>query len=251
MESGIQSSFIPHDAGTISIAPRPGSPTMSRGLSELALLLSIVLFVSSAALAAAVFLYGQYVQSSATSKLDQLQRAKAAFDPALIQQLTRLDDRMNAAEQVIQSHIAPSAFFDALQQSTLTTVSFTTLNLEIQDPQHMNLKMTGVAQSVNSIALQADLFSKSGVIQNPIFSDITRQADGVHFNVSAVLNPAMVSYEHFIANEAANASAQTTQMQPVQSTTPLNLAPQQTSGSNTQSASASSTDAGPFQPRTQ
>ena|SRR3569832_36225 len=255
MESGIQSSFIPHDA-PITTLPRQGAPAMNRGLSELLLLLAIVLFVSSAALAAAVFLYDQYVQSSSASKLDQLKRAKAAFDPSLIQQLTRLDDRMNSAEQVLVGHVAPSALFDALQQSTLSTVSFSSLNLDIQDAQHMNLKMNGVAQSVNSVALQADLFAKSGIIESPIFSDITREADGVHFTVSAVLNPSMVSYEHLIA---ADAQAAQTTTNTTQSSAPMQLAPavpttqtgSTTPATQTQSSGSPDSTASPFDPRTQ
>jgi len=202
MESGIQSSFIPQDATQQTRGPRA---VKQSGLAELMLLVAIVLFVASAALAGAVFLYEQYVGSSSVSKSEQLRRAKEAFAPALIHDLTRLDDRMRAAESVLRSHMAPLAFFDALQISTLTTVSFKTLNLEVVDPQNMRVKMSGVAQGVNSIALQADLMSKNGVISNPIFSDINRQVDGVHFNLSAVLNPAAVNYVALLNAPSANA----------------------------------------------
>lgn len=229
MESGIQSSFIPHDAARPTVV-RGGS--QNRGLSDLLLLLAIVLFVASAALAAAVFLYDQYAQSVSASKLDQLKRARAAFEPSLIQELTRLDDRMNAASQVLGNHIAPTAFFSALQQSTLSTVAFGTLSFDGGDPQHMALKMTGVAQSVNSIALQADLFSKGGIITNPLFTDITRQPDGVHFTLSALLNPQAVNFEHVISAGGVAAPTTDTSFNPS-----MPAAPQATS-------SASSTPSG-------
>lgn len=172
------------------------------------MLLSIVLLVASAALAGAVFLYEQYAQSNSGSKLTQLQRAKEAFEPALIQELTRLDDRMRASETLLSAHIAPIAFFDALQKTTLTTISFQTLGLQATDPQHMTVKITGVAEGVNSIALQADLFSKNGIILNPIFSDISRQADGVHFTLSAIVNPESVNYTKLINSASAAQSFQ-------------------------------------------
>ena len=203
MESGIQSSFIPQDASRPTQAPRQ---VRTGGLSELGFLIGIVLFVASAALAGAVFLYEQYTISSSASKSEQLKRAKEAFEPALIHELTRLDDRMRAADQILGSHIAPLALFDALQQTTLSTVSFKSLTLEIIDPQNINIKMAGVAQGVNSIALQADLFSKSGVLANPIFSDINRQIDGVHFNLSALVNPSAINFAQLIHSAgAANA----------------------------------------------
>ncbi len=203
MESGIQSSFIPQDAGRPSQAPRQ---VRSGGLGELGFLIGIVLFVASAALAGAVFLYEQFTISNANSKSEQLQRAKEAFEPALIHEITRLDDRMRAADQVLAAHLAPIALFDALQVTTLATVSFKSLSLEVVDSQNINVKMSGIAQGVNSIALQADLFSKSGVLANPIFSDINRQADGVHFNLSALVNPSAINYVRLMNTAGAAVS---------------------------------------------
>ena len=207
MESGIQSSFIPKDAS----APTPLPRRREGGLSEVFILIAVVLLVASAALAGAVFLYQEYVGSSATSKVTQLQRAQAAFEPSLIQQITRLDDRMQSAEVILTHHIAPSSFFNALEQSTLSTVAFQSLDFQAGDAQHLSLKMVGIAQGVNSIALEGDLFSKNGVITNPIFSDISRQADGVHFTLTAILNPSAINYIQHMSQESAAAPAQDTQ----------------------------------------
>ena len=212
MEQSTPTSFIPHDAS----AATPIVRRSAGGLAEVGLLVSIVLLVASAAHAGAVFLYGEYEQTSASSKVEQLQRAKAAFEPSLIEELTRLDDRMRAAEGVLSAHMAPTAFFDALQQSTLTTVSFQTLDFEAGDAQHMLIKMNGVAKAVNSIALQADLFSKNGVITNPIFSDISRQQDGVHFTLGAVVNPTAINYVQLIG--ASSAARETREVQPTGTT---------------------------------
>lgn len=212
MESGIQSSFIPRDAAQPTPIPRE----RKGGLQELILLVGIVLLVASVALTGAVFLYTQYIQSSATSKQAQLQRAKEAFEPTLIQEITRLDDRMRAADLVLTSHIAPIALFDALQQSTLATVAFDSMTFEAPDAQHMTLKMSGVAQGVNSIALQGDLFSKNGVITNPIFADINRQVDGVHFRVNAIVNPAAVNYVQLLGAAQASIQSQAQTQQQVQ-----------------------------------
>lgn len=187
-EGATPGAFIPHDTAA------PIARKSAGGLNDLLLLFGIVLFVASAALGAAVFLYGQYLHTESASKLEQLQRAKAAFEPSLIQQLTRLDDRMHAADGLLSSHVAPSAFFAALQSATLESVAFQSLDLQASDPHHITIKMQGIAQSVNSIALQADLFSKNGVITSPIFSGIARQPDGVHFNLAAIVNPNAIRY---------------------------------------------------------
>ena len=195
MEPATQGTFIPRETPTFTAGPRaPG-----RGLADLLILLAIVLFVASAALAGGVFLYGEYLESSASSKVDQLERAKAAFEPSLIHELTRLDDRMRFAGAILGSHIAPTAFFRMLEQSTIETVAFSSLDFTMEDGQNMTVEMAGVAASVNSIALQADLFAKGGMVTSPIFSDIDREVDGVHFSLSAILNPASINFAQLVS----------------------------------------------------
>jgi hypothetical protein len=215
METGIQSSFIPRDAGEAKLT-QTTIGNGGGGFSELLLLLSIVFVVASGALAGGVFVYKQYMQTATVAKKEQLQRAKDAFDPSLIQQLTRLDDRMHAGSTILTHHIAPTVFLEALSQATLTTVAFNEMHLEDGDLQHINAKFSGVAQSVNSIALQSQLFSKNAVMTNPIFSNIGRQPDGVHFQLSLAVNPSAISYEKIIAPVAAQAAQQPQIQQQVQ-----------------------------------
>lgn len=197
-ESPIQSSFIPRDAAAPSATKIPRG-----GLYDLLMLVSIVLFIASVVLGVGVFLYKQFLESASVAKLQELQRAEAAFEPSLIQKLTRLDDRMRVADEILASHIAPSAFFKVLEQTTLQTVSFKSLDIQVGDAQNVALKLSGVAQSVNSVALQADLFGKSNVIQNAIFSGIARQADGVVFSVAANINPGTIRYASLIGGGGA------------------------------------------------
>lgn len=178
METGIKSSFIPQAPIAAGRSER-----RSRGV-DLLFLFALVVFVASATLAVGVFLYDQYLTTSANSKRDQLERAKNAFEPSLIQELTRLDDRMRAADDILSKHTAPSSIFKLLEQLTLQTVAFSSFEY-VQTPDVSTITMQGVAQSVNSIAYQADLLSKSGVVVNPIFSNINRQLNGVRFDFSA------------------------------------------------------------------
>lgn len=204
MDSPTQPTFIPHEAVVSSSARRGAS-----GLTELFLLVAIVLFIISGALAGGVFLYSQYLQNSNTAKLSQLNSAEAAFDPTLVQQLTRLNTRMSAAQTLLSGHLAPSLLFGMLQQSTVQDIEFTSLAYDATDPVQITLMMTGVAGSVNSIALEAQVFSQSGIITDPIFSNIDAEQDGVHFNFTALVNPSAVSYEGMVAGASPQTSAQT------------------------------------------
>src|SRR3989338_2767261 len=194
-----QPSFIPREAQSFSQAPR-----RQKGIADLLTLLSVVLLVASFALAAGVFLYKEYLGSSASSKVSQLERAKAAFEPSLIRELTRLDDRMRSAGDVLGGHVSPTAFFRMLEQTTIASIAYASLDFEAVDTQHMTAKMDGVAGSVNAIALQADIFAKGGMITSPIFSNINREPDGIHFDLSARINPAAINYVQLIAGASGS-----------------------------------------------
>ena len=198
MESKITSSFIPTD----TVRRSPSGPSYKSGGFDLLLLGGIILFVASVALAIGVFLYLQFQQASLGSKSEQLQRAQEAFEPALIAELTRLDDRMIAAERILQQHIAPSELFRILEDLTLTTISLSSLNFQASSGAGMEIALTGVARSVNSIALQADLYGKHVAITSPIFSNINRDANGVLFDVSATLNPVSLRYQNVLSSRS-------------------------------------------------
>lgn len=234
METGAQQqTFIPHEIPTAIGQNR----AHRRGGAELFSLVSLVLFVASGALAAGVFLYGEYLESSAASKTDQLERAKAAFEPSLIRELTRLDDRMRAAGEILGKHIAPTAFFKMLEQTTIQTIAFSTLGFEASDSQHMKISMKGLAASVNAIALQADLFAKGGMVVSPIFSDIDRRADGVHFSLTAQINPSAINFAQIVVTAATPIQQPQQQQQP---TSPFGgVAEPDTVATSTQSGGAS------------
>ncbi len=220
METGIKSSFIPQDA-VVSQAPRAMGRT---GFADLLILIAIVFLVASLALGAGVFLYDQYLQTSSTAKLQQLERARQAFEPSLIQELTRLDDRMHAASAILDGHIAPTIFFNILEQLTLQTVAFNSLTFQGNDAQNMTITMDGIARSVNSIALQADNLSKSGAITSPLFSNIDRRLDGVNFNLTAKINPTSINYSQLLLGTQLMTETQQPQ-QPQQPTNSLFGAP--------------------------
>jgi len=215
MEPAGQPSFIPHDAGESKAARR----SSEGGLWDLLLMLGIVALAVSCALAAGVFVYQQYLKTSINRSLDRLREAREQFDPSLVNQLTRLDNRMQSADDLLATHLAPSAFFSVLDQITAQTVAYQGLEMEVNDPRRITLKMSGVARSVNSIAFQADLLSQSGVFTSPIFSNLDRQKDGVHFSLNSLIDATKINFEDLI-NIAMSAASGATQASPAAPETP-------------------------------
>lgn len=219
METSTPPSFIPHDTVQQTTSFSRRTPAVG-GLADILLVIAIILCGASGAVAGGVFLYGQYLDRTAASKLTQLQRAQAALDPSTFEQFIRLDDRMNVAGTLLQGHLAPALFFDMLNQTTLTTVSFSSLDMDVNDSNQIQIKMAGVARGVNSIALQSELFGKNTFVSSPIFSGISRQQDGVHFSVSASLKPGSLAYARAIAGTSTPADISTPAVAPEPSGTP-------------------------------
>jgi len=188
MEANAQPSFIPHDAGEPVRPRRSGG-----GIGDLLLMLAILAFAASAALAVGVFLYQQYLTTASNNNLAKLNEAEKSFQPALIEELQRLDRRMRSAEEILATHLAPSAFFIILNTVTAKTVSYSSLSIAVSDT--IKLEMDGIARSVNSVAFQADILAKEGAYQDPIFSNLSRQQDGVHFHLSTLINPDSINFE--------------------------------------------------------
>ncbi len=233
MESGIKSSFIPSDAGQPQQVVRVGTG----GIGDLLLVLGIVALAASVALGVAVFLYQQYLQTSADSHLAQLKRAQEQFEPTLVQKITRLEDRMHNGQVLLDAHVAPSALFDILNQITLKTISYSSLDFDAADPRNIQVKMQGVGHSVNSIALQDDLLSQSGIFTSPIFSNIDRQEGGVHFSLTALVNPLALNFVQLTGGGNAPTLLQQPPVLPAQASTTPTMA----SSTNPQSSASTTT----------
>lgn len=188
----------PRTKGTLIPDKMPSGLRASRaqegGVVDLFFLVAIIAFVAALSLAAGVFLYHQFLSSSASAKQEQIKQARTAFEPALISELLRLDSRLIAANSILSKHIAPSELFRLLGELTLQSVSYESLEYEVLEDGTINLSMEGTAQSVNGVALQADVFGKHNAVVNPIFSDLNFIQNGVSFSVTAEVDPAALRY---------------------------------------------------------
>lgn len=189
-------SFIPKKSLTAPTRQAKGS---SIGVF---FLFTLVIFIGVIALAIGVFLYQQFIIKSIEQKSASLERASAAFEPAIIQEISRLDVRINSAQDILDNHKAISAFFDLLEVSTLKSVSFENLDYRTDESGRTTISMEGRARNFSSVALQSDIFGKNKFIQEPIFSNLNLDRKGdVIFNFSAFIDPRLISYEKAILSQ--------------------------------------------------
>lgn len=189
MEPKVQTSFIPKKS------LQEASSQKSRGVG-LFLVITLAIFIITALLAGGVYLYEQFLQDSIVEKNASLERARAAFEPALIEELKRLSSRMTLARGVLNDHVAPSNIFTLLEEATLSTIRFRNFNYVVSGPK-ATISMRGEARAFADMALQSDVFSATKQFRDPIFTNITLDAaNNAVFDFSATLDPSLILYRN-------------------------------------------------------
>lgn len=189
MEPKVQTSFIPKKSLAESAAPR------SRGVSIL-MLLGVAVFLITILLAGGVFLYERFLEGSIESKDASLQKARAAFEPALIEDLKRMSARMSLARGVLNSHLAPSTIFTLLEEATLRTVRFRTFTYTLVG-EKASIAMHGEARSFGDVAIQSDTFANTRRLRDPIFSNLNLDSNGnITFNFAGTVDPGLILYRN-------------------------------------------------------
>lgn len=163
-------------------------------------LLATVLFLVAIALSAGVYFYRGVVQKQIDSASSSLDRAKAAFDPDTINQITRLDTRIEAGKALLGSHVSVTPLFDFLSSVTLKTVRFRDFSFSYLAADKIAVSMKGQAVSYAAVALESDLLNSKKQLKNTILSDMALDTQGtVSFSVSTTIDPKLLSYAPTIA----------------------------------------------------
>lgn len=190
MEERVKTSFIPKSSLKVE-------RTETRSRSPLALINIITgaLLIVAILGAGGIYAFEKYTKQSITSKKLSLERSRAAFEPATIRELARLDSRITTGYSLLQKHVSVSKLFDELEARTLSSVRFDDFSYNIADASRILLTASGEAASFNAVALQSDAFSKSSVITEPIFSNVNISKTGtIVFNFSAVIDTSRIGY---------------------------------------------------------
>ncbi|MEX0652412.1 MAG: hypothetical protein WD153_03060 [Candidatus Paceibacterota bacterium] len=192
MEPKFRTSFIPKKtlATAANIQKKSGG-----GPLGLITLITLIIALGAIVLSVGAFLYEQIINVNITRKTETLERTRAAFEPALIQELVRIDSRTEAAEKILGNHITPSVLFETLEDLTLKSVQFQSFSMTRVSNDKISISMKGVARDFRGVALQADIFGSSKVIKDPIFSNLNLSQNGeAVFTVSAFVDTSLINF---------------------------------------------------------
>jgi hypothetical protein len=214
MDPQVQGSFIPKK-------PLDTGARRSGGVGLL-FLIALLIFIASLVAAGAAFAYQQYLTGQLASKAASLKADESAFDPGAIEDLVRIDGRINNAMTLLTKHAAASGLFSFLATQTLQSVAWNKLDYSLQSDGSAKISLSGTADSFSTVALQSDQFGASKLLKDVVFSGITVGAKGgVSFDVDATVDPSLILYSNALGQAAAPAPAAPglIQNQPGQATT--------------------------------
>ncbi len=212
MDPQVSPSFIPKkNLETISARPS------GRG-TGLVLLIAILIFLASLIAAGAVFAYEKLLAQSISSKSASLALNEKAYDPAVIQELSRVDTRISQAKDLLSKHVAPSAIFGFLSQQTLEKVQFTSFGYTLGADGSGKISLKGIADSFSTVALQSDQLGASKILKDVEFSGVSVDSTTgkVGFSVAATIDSSLINYGNALsANPAVPNTTETAPTTPV------------------------------------
>jgi hypothetical protein len=191
MESKFQTSFIPDKSYN------KGSK-MKTPLS-IFFALSILIIVLAILASGVLFGYQFYLNRQIATKEAALSQKQAQINPDDIQQIVKVDNKLQAATALLNGHSAVSSVFSLLEADTLKNLSFTSFKFEYVSANKISMSMAGIAKNFGVVAKQQELFSSNSVkknLKNPVFSDLSLDDKGnVIFNFTTDINPSVISYK--------------------------------------------------------
>ena len=199
MEPKFQSSFIPRGP----TAPIISSAPLERKIKGEGLLtfMAGLIFIISIILAIGIFGYKFYLKYSIDKMGADLENARTTIQPEIIDELTHLDNRLMATQELIAKHEILTPIYEFLESATIKTVRFNDFRFSNTE-NGLELSMTGEARGYAALAFQADLFSQSKSLKNPIFSNLSLNSRGdVSFSFHVIIDPELLSYKRTIVDK--------------------------------------------------
>lgn len=193
MDTRLRTSFIPKKNLILKSEAGGGRVSINLFLS-----FGMIVFFLMIALAGGVYLYKVVIEKKIAQEGVALEKAKKAFEPSLIADVKRLDNRIAVSKTVLANHVVALPIFDLLEALTLKTVRFTKLDYTNPKDGSPTIHLDGEAKSYTSVALLSDSFAGDEKIKNPVFSNLNlSDTGGIKFSFQASLDPKMVSFKQY------------------------------------------------------
>ncbi len=167
----------------------PKSPTKSavrpRGVRKIYVFtyLSLVLFFGTLIASAGTFFFEFSLKNQLDTQKQELANEQNAFNARDLERLRELENRIENAKRLMDTHVSVADIFNALETSTVATVQLTGVNYERSQFGDINLTVSALTESLNDARFQRDIFASNEVLRQagifePQFTTRTEQIQG-------------------------------------------------------------------------
>jgi hypothetical protein len=162
------------------------------------------IFVASVLAAGGVYAWRWSIGQQIEGQAAQLQKARDSFDTNFIDQATILNDRIVAANKILDEHLAPTELLEIFEQFTLRTVAFQSFTAIHQPDDSIAITATGLGKDFEAVVLQSDWFGDGpegdgAQLKDVVFSRLGENDRGeATFNFSASLPAKRVLFSRSI-----------------------------------------------------
>lgn len=176
-------SFIPKKSVVEEERPR------SEGSVGLVTAFVVIAFLVTIVAGGGMFLWEKALSVQLDSSKANLQTQKEKFQPEVIGQFKRIDDRLAVSNELIVKHNTPLKFLQLLQSLIYKDVSFAGITYVRDDKSGIKASMTGEARDYQTIILQSDFLNTNKYIKEYVFSNLTPKENGrIGFSLSLVVD---------------------------------------------------------------
>jgi len=178
------SSFIPRKRGAQTSSSE--TSRFLKGKENIFLVSAALVLLLVVTVWAGIELYQRYVEQQVAQKKEQFEASRQTLRNEGLDNIIRLSQRLDAADTVIERHIAPSIIFQRLEELTVAGLRYTSFEMEGDPLSGMVISLSGEAHNYATVIAQSNRFQRSVFIGSPTFRNIKEnsKSGNITFEVS-------------------------------------------------------------------
>lgn len=197
-ENNFKTSFIP--SKPIQAVNKGGQLRGNRG-SNFMTTITLVIFFATLIVAGGVYFYGIQRKNTIEDQKMKLLDAQNSFDPDFVSSATLLNNRIESVKKLLANHKSPSQIFTVLEDTTLTSLQFTSLDYSVGEEGTILITAKGLANDFETVVLQSDNYGKTGLLRDILFSGLQNTQQGVSFDLEGTVEDQLVLYRNSLSSK--------------------------------------------------
>lgn len=233
--------------GTSFIPQRPTQGVVKkRGTRKIYILtyISFVLFFGTILATAGTFVFKTFEAAKLDEQKKLLAQEREKFNESDMESIRDLNRRIQNAEVLIGNHVSVASIFDALEQSTLQSITLVGFDYKRLNTGVPTVTVLGTTNAFNSVIFQRSVLASSEIFANASFEEVALASAepqegevavrAINFTIEAPVDPSLIKFVPEITQPSANTEENTNGALETQDEA-LDTAPSQT-GNDTSSS---------------